>query len=139
MTRPSVSALKVAARPDGDAYGVVRPLREIYAAGRLRLRFPISANPIEALRFAAFAARLAERRSAEEIALRSPYRRDEAIAPRGRLVPDKRRLLLLVRQPGQSQHPSKASLYEAFPAGAESSGIFNAFAGYGRLSEAGNI
>jgi hypothetical protein len=75
----------------------------------------VSANLIDALRFAAFLARLAEHHSAEGTAPRSPSRRDEAIAPRGRLVPDKRRLLLLVRQPGQSQHPSKASLYEAFP------------------------
>src|SRR5580704_7408595 len=64
----------------------------------LRLRFLISANPIDALRFAAFAARPAEHHSAEETSPRSPSRRDEAIAPRGRLVPDKRRLLLLVRQ-----------------------------------------
>ena len=81
-----------------------------------RLRFPISANPIEALRFAAFAARLAERRSAEEIALRSPYRRDEAIAPRGRLVPDKRRVLLLARQRDLQPRAGHLKIFAPFPA-----------------------
>ena len=51
-----------------DPYGKSMP-PVVSTRSPQRLRFPISANPIEALRFAAFAARLAERRSAEEIAL----------------------------------------------------------------------
>ena len=93
MTRrqpaPSRSLL---VRMETRMVNLVRPLREIYAAGRLNAVSTAlavsyhSANRIEALRFAAFAARPAERRSAEETAPRSPSRRDEAIAPRGRLV-----------------------------------------------------
>ena len=67
------------ARPDGAACGEARATstgnlcrgssrRDIHCA----YGFLISANPIDGLRFAAFAARLAERRSAEEIAPRSP-------------------------------------------------------------------
>jgi hypothetical protein len=90
--------------PDGArVVKFLRPLREISTAGLsmrspLRFRFLIGANMIDALRFAAFVARFAEHHSAEGTAPRSPSRRDEAVAPRGRLVPDKRRLLLLARQ-----------------------------------------
>src|ERR1700722_10960742 len=80
-----------------------------------RLRFIVSANLIDALRFAAFAARPAERRSAEETAPRSPSRRDEAIAPRGRLVPDKRRLLLLARQRDLRPRAGHKKVFAPFP------------------------
>src|SRR5262249_11063357 len=52
-------------------------------------------NSDRCLTLCAVAARLAGRRSAEEIGLQSPCRRDAAIAPPGRLSPDKYRFLLL--------------------------------------------
>jgi hypothetical protein len=76
----------------------------------------VSANLIDALRFAAFLARLAEHHSAEGTAPRSPSRHDEAIAPRGRLVPDKRQLLLLARQHDLRPRAGHEKVFAPFPA-----------------------
>src|SRR5215813_14074583 len=57
-------------------------------------------NSDRCLTLCAVAARLAGRRSAEEIGLQSQCRRDAAIAPPGRLSRDKYRLLLLAPRCG---------------------------------------